>query len=57
MSKLKREEEAALAALADPSVEVTQAELDSAKVPLDLQDEVLTKVNEQLAQVNSYGDE
>jgi hypothetical protein len=53
VSKLKREEEAALAALADPSVEVTQAELDSAKVPLDLQDEVLTKVNEQLAQVNS----
>jgi hypothetical protein len=38
-------------------VEVTQAELDSAKVPLDLQDEVLTKVNEQLAQVNSYWDE
>ena len=50
-TKLKREEEEALAKLTEPVVEVSKEDLEIAKVPENMQDEVLAKVNEQMSQM------
>ena len=53
-TKLKREEEAALAAVQEPgNVEVTAEDLEKANVPADMQAEVLAQVNEQIVQMKA----
>ena len=51
---MKREEEAALAAVQEPgNLEVTAEDLEKANVPADMQAEVLAQVNEQIVQMKA----